>query len=133
MLRTLVTLTALLTTSAAATAMDCFSGSNEVLKLTDWSATAEGADRYNFTVKFQYTGDQPTRMVKATLNVFDVLGKGLTGGDLEPDLHLKPGETGEQKWVFSGDLRITRVLKEDVIANICTQAVVHEDGTREDF
>lgn len=132
MLRVL-TIFAVLASSPAAYALDCFAGSNQVLKLVEWSAAVADDGQYDFTVKFEYAGDRPIRMVKATLNVFDVLGNGLTGGPLDPDLHLRPGDNGEQSWRFTGDARITRINPEDVVANICTQSLVYDDGTKEEF
>ena len=128
-----LTILAALTVSPTAYAVDCFAGSNQVIRLLDWTATGADDGQYDFTAKFEYVGERPTRMVKATLNVFDVLGNGLTGGKLEPDLHLSPGEGGEHSWRFSGDARITKIDKNDVVANICTQSLIYEDGTKEEF
>lgn len=122
-----------LSAGSVAHAEDCLVGSSEVLKLRDWGVTVTSDSRYDLTISFEYSGQKPLRMVDANLNAFDTLGNGLTGGAIDPDQSLAPGDTGEQTWTFAGDARIARIAREDVVARVCTKAVVYADGSKDSF
>lgn len=119
---------------AGSMASDClYGGSPDVLLLKSWKAEAAGDSQYDLTIEFDYQGKHPIRMVKAHLNMHDALGNGLTGGSLDPDVDLAPGDSGEQHWRFSGDTRVVTINPDDVVARLCTTAVIYKDGAKEEF
>jgi hypothetical protein len=139
-MRLVIAISALLLTTTAAHAADCGQrGRGDILKVTDWKAVMkEGSIGPYPSVTIQFTNEsgKEIRMAKASVWFFDALGDSISGVAIDKDIRLKPAGTQEQTFAMSGSVdfeRLTKLEKRDAEGLICLEAVVYEDGTKEEF
>lgn len=133
-----VVLMGLLLFAAPAMAQDCKSGRQDILTVTEWSAVMkDGNIPYPFvTVGFRNDGKKEIRMAKASVWFKDSLDDVISGVDLEKDLKLKPSAGAIQNFAMSGSTdfeRLTTLEAKDARGYICVDAIMYEDGTKEEF
>jgi hypothetical protein len=115
----------------------CSGSSGSILRLTNWSSELIGDGAYSLKIEFESIAERPVRMVEGSAYFSDALDRSLGSFKINPDLALAPGEKEEQQWpriiVATGEPRLAIVSPADVIAKICVDAVVNEDGSVERF
>ncbi|WP_313666227.1 hypothetical protein [Shinella sp.] len=123
----------MLSVAGAAHASDCNSGSGDVLKLSDWSASARNERSTDVSFTLENVVNRTVQMVDGTVWFEDALGQGIGGISIGPDLILEPGAKMDQSRLMAGFDRLVNARKQDVKAFSCIDAVLYEDGTKEEF
>ncbi|WLS01749.1 hypothetical protein [Shinella oryzae] len=132
-MKTVLIATVYLTAAISAYAGDCNSGSGEILKLTEWSASARNERATDVSFTLENVSKRAVQMVNGTVWFEDALGQGIGGISITPDVVVAPGETIDQKSFMAGFDRLTKARKQDIQAFSCVDAVLYEDGTKEEF
>lgn len=117
---------------------DCGRGSPDILTLTDWtveedtSRTIPGS-KVEFTVR--NNGAKAVRLVDAGVYFRDILGEQIASIAISRDIQIAPGEAAVDGGSYLGTRldRIPKMNPADVVAFACTEAVVYEDGSIDEF
>ena len=116
----------------------CESGSPSVITVESWSAEAKkmrSTDYVNVSVTIKSGAAKPFRMVDASIEIEDALGRRIGVLSVDPDLVLQPGESIEKNGSYLADSleRLPKMNRDDVIITACTEAVVYQDGSKQSF
>jgi hypothetical protein len=122
-----------LTAPAAATTCN-----TEILALEGWSVTLgtrSGYESANVMLAYQSTAAKPFRMIDASVRFADALGGHIALISTGRDMRLAPGDMfrEEQSYLGTNLNRVVGMDRSDVSVELCTKAVVYEDGTVETF
>lgn len=124
-----------LLTAAPRDLRECSKGSGTVLTISSWTTTEPAHNgRFDAVFQIESRAPKPTRMAEATIWFDDLLGRSLGGWNLDPDFRIGPGETATftlplGKISFGG----RPLSREDLVARLCTEALLYDDGTKEEF
>ena len=132
-MRAILIAVSVLCSAAAAQASGCNSGSGEILKVKDWTASAQNERSTNVSFTLENATKKKVQMVDGTVWFEDALGQSIGGISIEPDTILAPGETLEQANFMAGFDRLVKARKTDINAVSCLVSVLYEDGTKEEF
>ncbi|WP_246675225.1 hypothetical protein [Mesorhizobium sp. B2-3-4] len=118
-------------------AANCSEGGGKALAIGSWTLGPIKADETrDFTFEINSSLKKPTKMVEGTIWFEDALGRSLNGWKLDPDFKVQAGATAE--FVLSlGKLnfgkRLEHLNRDDLVATLCTEKVLYDDGTKEEF
>lgn len=117
-------------------AAECDKGRG-ILDLTSWSAGDVDTARYQapITTKIKHVGEKAFRMIDGGIQFYDALGRRIVGLSLDEDLAMSPGdELEETKWYgIASTERLRTASPKDIKGVVCLNAVLYEDGTKEEF
>lgn len=102
----------------------------DMVTINEWRIEVVDPDTNRLIVSFTFHGDRPVRMIDASAQFQDVLGGRIASFALDRDVSLANGATFTQDGLW-GPFTFERLLdmrREDVVARVCTKAVVHDDG-----
>lgn len=119
--------------AASASASDCSSGSGDILKLNSWSAAARDERSTNVSFTLENVTDRAIQVVDGTVWFEDALGQSVGGIAITPEVALDAGAEFDQKSLMAGYDRLVKARKQDVKAVSCIDAVLYEDGTKQEF
>ncbi|MGX5719931.1 hypothetical protein [Shinella zoogloeoides] len=122
-----------LSVAVTAHASDCTSGSGDILKLSDWSAAARNVRSTDVSFTLENASNRTVQMVDGTVWFEDALGQSIGGISITPDVTVAPGAKVDQKSFMAGFERLVKARKQHIKAFSCVDAVLYEDGTKEEF
>ncbi len=112
-------------------------GSSDVLTVENWNiAKVEGPlSGIDITLSVKSHAKQAFRMIDGNYTFEDVLGRRISGFQINPDLTAKPGEIVSTTTGYMGTEmdRVPKMDRSDVVVTTCTNAIVYSDGTKEQF
>jgi hypothetical protein len=110
-------------------------GSSEFLQLVAWTIEPVDERTNRMTETLVLHGDKPIRMIDGSIIYRDVLGGSIASKAIDRDIRLAPGSeyVQEGNWGQFTFERILEMERQDVVAFVCTKAVVYDDGTSQQF
>lgn len=119
--------------ASPALASECRRGSIDVVRLVDWSAVA--TDRGTVvSLTYENVADRGIKMVEGTAWFYDALDRSIGGIGLDEDLALASGATTTAEHRMGGSIeRLAKVDRTDANGIVCVEAVLYDDGTKEEF
>jgi hypothetical protein len=121
-----------------AMADDCPGRATEILTLTDWSLaiSKDGLfDRATLTLTYRNDAAKPIAHVDAYAVFRDRWGGFISTIATRTNPGLAPGAVGSEtaSYFGTGLDRIPSLDRADIVAGLCVDLVVYEDGTKESF
>jgi hypothetical protein len=110
-------------------------GENAPLSVTQWEATKENEATTLFALTMESKLPKPTRIVSGYIDFTDALGEHM-GAIAIPRDEPVPASSSFELDLKIGSLVVPRILKinrDDVAVRACVEAVVYEDGSKEEF
>ncbi|MQW72162.1 hypothetical protein GHK50_05505 [Sinorhizobium medicae] len=123
----------LMVAAAPAGANECHSGSGDILKLSEWSASARDERSTNVSFTLENVTGRTVQMVDGTVWFEDALGQSIGGISINLDVAAPAGTKLDQKSLMAGFDRLIEARKQDIKAFSCIEAALYEDGTKEEF
>ena len=108
----------------------CSDGLTDLFVAESYTASAKStgySDGVELDVILHNGGDRDVRMIDGSIIFQDVLDRDILRIGIDPDMHVKAGETGRQNGIYS-NTRLLDVDQEDVVVTTCIRGLVYSDG-----
>lgn len=116
-------------------AQPAFACNYDLISMTGWKITPKDSDTNTLETAFVFNGDREIRMIDASAQFSDVLGKQIASFAIDRDLRLEAGAVFSQTGLW-GKYTFERLLdmnEADVETRVCVKAVIYSDGEKETF
>jgi hypothetical protein len=111
-------------------------GCNDTLLIfKDWKVVPLNSDQVQMTTDFKSTADKPITMIKATAGYIDALGDTVVTFNLDKDVEIAPGSdyVEVKNWDRDAFQRMLILKHSEVKTFLCIEAVLYNDGTKDEF